>query len=267
MGAVSGFDASLDAVELDLLCTFAGVPAPFPLRVRSAGATAAERQAIFRAARERLAARGLADERGPRGIAAVFVRLLRECPATLDLTLAIGAERLGAVLIGRGDEAVLAVAELTRNDPPAGIVARHTDDAVDELLRLIPELGAAMLTPFSLPRKALVAVYRVLLDRASRGAELGGHELDELLSTHGIDDRLAHRMTTQLQPVLGNGQAGLAARRGYAGEWRRAGEELRWLDTGHGRLKLAGTAEWTSVNPLFPNELYSAIRRLAATVP
>ena len=266
MGGSTGFDASLDAVEMDLLCTYAGVPAPFPLRVRSAGATEPERRALFRAARERLTARRLADERGPRGIAAVLVRLLRDSPAALDLTLAVGAHRLGAVLLGSRGESLLAVAELDPDDPPTGLVALPTDDAVDELLRLIPDLGAAMTTPFTLPRRALTTLYRTLLDRAERRVRMDPHELDELLSAHGIDERMANRMTTQLQPVLGNGQAGLTKPGGYAGDWRRVGDELRWLDTEHGRLRLAGTSEWTSVNPLFPNELYSAIRRLAAVI-
>jgi hypothetical protein len=263
LGELSGFDASLDAVELDLLSTYAGVPAPFPLLVRSSGANHPERAELFRAAGERLTARRLADDRGPRGVAGAFVRLLRDSRASLDLTLAIGAHRLGAVLLARHGEALLAVAELDSPDAPVGLIALPIDDAVDELLRLIPELGAAMSAPFTLPRRALGEVYRALRTRTS---PLGTHELDDLLSVHGIDERLAHRMSTQLQPVLGNGQAGLAERGGYAGDWRRVGEELRWLDTDHGRLRLGGSDEWTSVNPLFPNELYAAIRRLAAVI-
>jgi EspG family len=261
------FDAHLDAVEMDLLCTFAGVPAPFPLRVRSIGATEDERRVVFRDVRDELAARGLADHRGPRGVAATLVRLLRTAPAALDLMLAIGGDRLGAVLLGSQGTALLAVTELDEPDGGTGLIELPVDDAVDELLALIPELDAPHTTPFTLPRRALGEVYRVLLDRSQDDhGELGTHELDELLRAHGIDDRLANRMVTQLQPVLGNGQAGLTERRGYAGDWRRVGEELRWLDTERGRFKLGGTAEWTSVNPLFPNEMYSSIRRLAAAI-
>jgi hypothetical protein len=261
----NGFDASLDVAEMDLLCTFAGVAAPFPLQVPSSGATDLERRAIFRTARERLAARGLADERGPRRIAATFVHLLRSSAAALDLTLAIGAGRLGATLLTFRGEALLAVSELDRGEPMVGMVALEIDDAVDELLRLIPELDAARTTPFTLPRGALAEVNRALVARARTG-RMTGHELDELLGAHGIDERLARRMSTQLQPVLGNGQAGLAERRGYAHEWRRVGQELRWLDTDGGRFQLGGTAEWMSVNPLFAGELYTAIRRLAAAL-
>ena len=264
MAVRTGFDASLDTVELDLLCTYAGVPAPFPLRVRSAGATEDERRALFRAARDRLAARGLADHQGPRGVAATLVHLLRSCQTTLDLVLSIRSERIGAVLLRHYGEAVLAVTELNEPGRPAGVVALAPDDGVDELLRLIPKKDAAMSTPFTVPRRALTEVYRTLLRRAP-GGPLGTHELDELLGTHGIDERIAHRLVTQLQPVLGSGQAGLARRGGYAGDWRRTGEELCWLDAEYGRFKLAGTGAWMSVNPLFTNELYAAIRRLAAS--
>jgi hypothetical protein len=260
----TSFDASLDVLELDLLCTFAGVRPPFPLRVPSAGRSGPERQMIFRAALDRLAGRGLADENGPRGVADVFVHLLRSGSTTLDLTLAIGDERLGAVLLAYGTEALLVVVPLDEPDAPARLVALHVDDAVDELVRLVPELDAPMTTPFTLPRRAVAEVYRALVAKADTG--VASYELDELLRAHGIDDRLAHRMVTQLQPVLGNGQCGLAERAGYASAWRRVGEELRWLDTEQGRFRLAGTSEWTSVNPLFANDLAAEIRRLAASV-
>jgi hypothetical protein len=260
----TGFDASLDAVEMDLLCTFAGARPPFPLRVRSVGRTEPERQTIFRAALDRLAGRGLADQRGPLGVADDLVHLLRHCATTLDLTLAIGDERLGAVLLADGNEALLVVSPLDEPDEPVRLAALQLDDAVDELLALIPDMDAPMTTPFTVPRRALGEVYRALVERADTG--MGSYELDELLSTHGIDDRLAHRMISQLQPVLGSGQCGVAERGGYASAWRRVGEELRWLDTSNGRFRLAGTGEWTSVNPLFANDLAAEIRRLAALV-
>lgn len=258
-------DATLDGAELDLLCTFAGVSAPFPLRVRAAGPSDAERYGTFRAARERLTARGLADHRGPLGVAERFVRLLRTGATTLDLVLAIGEDRLGAVLLaGGGPVAVLGVRDLDDDGRGARLVELPVDDAVDELLLLIPELDAAMTAPFTLPRSAMGTVYRELLERADR--PLGTHELDDLLVRHGIDDRLANRMLSLLQPVLGSGQAGLSERGGYAGQWRRVGEELRWLDTERGRFAMGGTSEWISVNPLFANDLAGKIRHLAAAV-
>src|SRR5437660_1568629 len=264
MDSMAVLDASLDAAELDLLCTFAGVSAPFPLRVRSAGPSTERRLASFRAARESLTARGLADERGPLGVAASFARLLRTGSTTLDLVLSVGADRTGAVLLAHRGPAVLGVRDLDDSAHGVRIVELPFDDAVDELLLLIPELDAPMTNPFTLPRKALDAIYRELLDRGEH--RLGTHELDELLARHGIDDRLANRMVSMLQPVLGSGQAGLSERGGYAGEWRRFGEELRWLDTERGRFALAGNSEWISVNPLFANDVTSKIRHLAAAM-
>lgn len=52
----------------------------------------------------------------------------------------------------------------------------------------------------------------------------------------------------------------------YTNDWRRLGEELRWLDAERGRFKLTGGSEWTSVNPLFAIELSSAVRQLAAAI-
>jgi hypothetical protein len=256
-------DATLDGAELDLLCTFAGSQAPFPLQVRSAGPSNARRLESFRAARGSLTARGLADERGPLGVAESFARLLRNRATTMDVTIAMGEDRTGAVLLAHRGLAVLGVRDLDDAGGGVRIVELPVDDAVDELILLIPELDAPMTTPFSVPRRALDAVYRALLDRG--GDRLGGHELDELLGRHAIDDRTASRMVSALQPVLGSGQAGMAERGGYSGAWQRVGAEIRWLDTEAGRFALAGDSEWISVNPLFANDLAAKIRHLAAT--
>src|SRR5256885_12843211 len=247
MAVRTGFDASLDDIEMDLLCTYAGVPAPFPLRVRSVGATDTERRQLFGAARDRLAARGLADHRGPLGVAETLVHLLRSCGTTVDLVLAIRSERLGAVLLRHHHTAVLAVAELSSPGRPVGVVGLPPDDGVAELLRLIPDLNAAMSTPFTVPRRALTEVYRVLL---TRSGPMRTHELDHLLATHGIDERLAHRLGAQLQPGLGSGQAGLARRGGDAGDWRRPREGACWPGNENGRFPLAPSRGGANVKPL-----------------
>lgn len=107
----------------------------------------------------------------------------------------------------------------------------------------------------------------------SRGNDpLGRDEWDELLVANGIDDRLARRLVTHLQPVLGNGQMGLATRGGYANQWQRVGQELRWLDTGRGRFQLVeGSGEgadggWLSVNAMHGNDLAAAVRGLARSL-
>jgi hypothetical protein len=167
-------------------------------------------------------------------------------------------------LLARQDLAVLVTQELSAPDIVC-MAELSFDDAVDELLWLIPDHDAALAAPFSLPRTALSKVYRTLLQR---NRPLGVGEWEELLAQHGITDRLARRLVTHLQPVLGNGQMGLATRGGYANQWRRAGAELRWLDTERGRFQLVDTDDggWLSVNPLHGQDLASAVRGLARSL-
>ena len=253
---------AMGVAEVDLLCAAAGSAPPFPLRVTPGGATETERRAVLRAAGERLVARGLADERGPLGVAEAFAYLLQDARTTLDLVLSAGGDTLGVVLLARQDLAVLVTQELSAPDN-IRMAELSFDDAVDELLWLIPDHDAALAAPFSLPKGALGQVYRALLRR--HGKPLGTGEWEELLARHGITDRLARRLVTHLQPVLGNGQMGLATRAGYANQWRRAGAELRWLDTEKGRFQLVDTDDggWLSVNPMHGQDLASAVRGLA----
>jgi ESAT-6 protein secretion system EspG family protein len=255
----------MGVAEVDLLCTAANSAPPFPLRVTSDGVTGTERRAVLRAAGERLAARGLADERGPLGVAEAFAYLLQDASMTLDLVLSIGGDTIGVVLLVRHDLAVLVTQELSTPDN-VSMAELPFDDAVDELIRLIPDHDAALAAPFSLPKAAIGQVYRALLRR--QGKPLGVSEWEELLARHGVTDRLARRLVTHLQPVLGNGQMGLATRGGYANQWRRAGAELRWLDTEKGRFQLVDTDDggWLSVNPLYGHELAASVRGLARSL-
>ncbi|MCT2587411.1 ESX secretion-associated protein EspG [Actinophytocola gossypii] len=111
--------------------------------------------------------------------------------------------------------------------------------AADDLTTLVPRLDAPTTAPSHLPRRAL-----------------DGEE--------EVDDRVARRMVSLLGSVLGNGQAGNARRDDSSAQWRRDGDELRWLDTGHGRLRLTADADWVSVNPLPHAALRAELRRLAA---
>lgn len=256
---------TLGVAEIDLLCAAADSAPPFPLRVHSRGATSTERRAVLRAAGERLAGRGLADERGPLGVAEAFAYLLQDATMTLDLVLSAGGDTLGVVLLARQDLAVLVTQELSAPEH-VQLAELPFDDAVDELMWLIPDQPAAMAAPFSLPKTALDRVYRALLAR--QGKPLGIDEWEHLLAAEGIDDRLARRLVIHLQPVVGNGQMGLAARGGYANQWQRAGDELRWVDTERGRFQLVDTDDggWLSVNPMHGQDLAAAVRGLAQSV-
>ncbi len=246
--------------EVDLLCAAANSAPPFPLRIRTAGTTIRERRTVLRLASEQLAARGLADERGPLGVAEAFAYLLQDCTLALDMVLSVGTDVLGAVLLARQDIAVLTTQQLSA-DEPLQMAELRLDDAVDELLGFVPPHDAAMTSPFSLPTGALDRVYRTLLT----GPRLEPEEWAELLARNGVDDRTARRLVSYLQPVLGNGQVGLATRAGYAMEWRRVGAELRWLDTERGRFQLVAArgGEWMSVNPMHANDLSNGVRRMA----
>lgn len=250
----------LTVAEVDLLCAAADSVPPYPLRVPSHGTTVTERRAILRAAGEHLAARGLADERGPLGPAEAFAYLLQDCTLALDLLLAAGDDVIGTVLLARRELAVLVTQQLT-GDLPIQLTELPLDDAVDEILALIPAHEAARTAPFSLP----AGTFRHLYADLRRRRRLTAAEWDDLLATYGVTDRLARRLVSHLQPVLGNGQVGLAHRGGYANAWRRAGDELRWLDTEHGRFQFLAAEDdgWMSVNPMHPADLSNGVRRMA----
>ncbi|GAB3871791.1 hypothetical protein GCM10029964_009030 [Kibdelosporangium lantanae] len=145
------------------------------------------------------------------------------------------------------------------------------DDAVDELVRIIPRLEPAQIAPFTLPRKALQQAFEALTANLPdqdgiEPRQLHPQEVEEILGRHGVDDRVSRRMVQYLQPVLGNGQAGVASRSGPYDDWQRVGDEVRWLDTVNGRFQLAGDGDWMSVNPMAPEDTRSALRRLAASL-
>ena len=256
---------AVDVAEVDLLCAAAGCPPPFPLRAPEFGRDIPERRASLHAAGARLAERGLADEQGPLGVAEAFAHLLAGAVRTMDLVLSAGPDVYGAVLLARGDLAVLAVQQLTAPDT-VRMAELPVDDAVDELLGLIPHRDAALVSPFAVPRAAVRRVHEAL--RAAP-TPLDSRDWEDLLSANGIDDSLGRRMVANLQPVVGNGQAGLAERAGYAQQWRRTGAELRWLDTERGRLQLVTDPDddaWLSVNPLHTTDLHKALRHTASTL-
>jgi ESAT-6 protein secretion system EspG family protein len=281
---VTGTDRGeiLHPVEVELLCVFAEVVAPFPLEVPSSGVTELERVVMFQGARELMTERGLADENGPLGVADDFVYLLRNATGVLDLVLAEERQTMAAVVLAYREEALLVTQDLADPDRMIRMAAATIDEAVDALVRLVPRLDAAATAPFSLPRKAIAAALGAMRARMPepdlsvsdvdttveirQPQRMSTEEIDDLLRAHGIDERLARKMVTQLQPVLGNGQAGLARRDDTEDQWRRVGDEIRWLDTRRGRFRLAEDGDWMSVNPFTADDLRSALRTLAATI-
>ena len=250
----------LHPVEVDLLCVFAEVQAPFPLEVPACGQSDVEQRALFASAREHLTERGLADENGPLDVAEDFVFLLRSCTGVVDMILAGTEPTLAAAVLVHRDEALLVTQDLASADQMIRMKPATLDEALDDLVRLIPTARTPLTAPFSLPRRAVRAAFDALVDRAERPS---AQEVDEVLRGQGLDDRTTRRMVSHLQPVLGNGQVGVARRDQTEDMWARVGEELRWLDTERGRFRLAGDDEWMSVNPLPRDDLRAEVRRLA----
>ncbi len=250
----------LHPVEVDLLCVFAEVEAPFPLEIPAGGHSAVEQRVMFQSAREQLTERGLADENGPLGVAEDFVFLLRSCTGVVDMALAAERPTLAAAVLVHRDEALLVTQDLTSPDLMLRMKPATLDEALDDLVRLVPRVEAPVTAPFSLPRQAVEAAFTAMIDRDERPTE---QEVDEILRTHGLDERITRRMVSHLQPVLGNGQVGIARRDQSEDMWARVGEELRWLDTERGRFRLGGDDEWMSVNPLPRDEIRAEIRKLA----
>ncbi|MFL6141009.1 MAG: ESX secretion-associated protein EspG [Labedaea sp.] len=271
-------------VEVELLCAYAEVAAPFPLEIPSSGETEVERLVLFRGARELMSERGLADENGPLGVADDFVYLLNHATGVLDLVLATERPALAVAVLTYRNEALLVSQNLAEPERMVRMKACTLDDSIEDLVRLVPKLDAPVSAPFNLPRAAVQSAFELMLQRlparvawaeSSDGDDtaevrvpnpLGAEELDELLRAQGIDERMVRRMVTNLQPVLGSGQAGVAKRDGTEDQWRRCGDELRWLDSARGRFRLAEDGEWLSVNPFTTDELRAGLRRLATQI-
>jgi hypothetical protein len=261
----------LHPVEVDLLCTFAEVEPPFPLEIPSVGETDIERLVMFTGAREQLTERGLADENGPLGVADDFVYLLGRATGVLDLVLSKESRTMGVAVLTYRDEALLVVQDAAEPDGMVRMKACSLDDAVDDLLGMIPKHDGPASAPFNLPRRAVQTAFetmaaRLPADLSKVDSPMRPEEVDEVLRTQGIDERVANRMTSYLQPVLGSGQAGVAKRDDTEDQWHRAGDELRWLDSPRGRFRLAEDGEWISVNPMPLDDLRAGLRKLARTI-
>jgi hypothetical protein len=244
-------------VELDLLATHAGVPFPYPLRVPSFGRIAGERDALLTEAGHALAARGLADRHGPRGVAADLVTALREHRGAVDVVVLGAGAATGVVAMVHRSWVVVCGQSLGAE--PAGMVRVRRvarTEVADALAEAVPDVPAAVTIPVTLPPGAVRAASRVLGGPVDEERQ----RLRDLLDDHGGDPDAVDRLTELLATVVGRGQLG-ATRRTEGGAVRD-GAELSWLDGPRGRVRI-DTADdgWTSVNPLRRSEL---LRELSA---
>ncbi|UVS78770.1 ESX secretion-associated protein EspG [Actinokineospora sp. UTMC 2448] len=239
-------------VELDLLATHAGVPVPFPLRVPSFGRSAEERADGLAAAGRALAARGLADDHGPRGLAADLVTALRGHRGTVDLVV-VGTDTATAVVaLVCGTWALVCRQSFTGEPGPVTVRRVPQTALTDELTGAVADVPGASTLPIALPpgvvNDAVRLIHRDGDNDHTRAAVRG------LIRDRGGDPDAITRLTGLLPAVTGRGQVG-ATRTG-----ERAGAELSWLDSPSGRVRIDQTTDgWTSVNPLRPAEF-----RLAA---
>ena len=236
----------LEPVEIDLLCEFAEVRPPFPLRIPSTGRTEIERLAAFRAARERLGRRGLSGHRGPLGLAQNFVRLLRSGLGAVDVILESEGRRLAAVAVLDESRALL----VTQSDGPVRLAELPVDELAAELRASLPVVSAGIVPGFTLP----VGPLRLAFARMSgqRHVRLSAAEIDELLRESGVDELAAARLVNNLRQVDGQGQLGAAR---WSGGWRRLGAEVHWLDTPRGRFRLGEDGGLASVEPFTADDL------------
>ncbi|SHF12225.1 ESX secretion-associated protein EspG [Streptoalloteichus hindustanus] len=266
--------AHLHPYEVDLLCAYAEVEAPFPLEIPASGTSDAERAVVFREVRRTLEARDLADDTGPTGLAADLVGLLRDRTGALDMVLYQENLAVRVAALTRGDDALLAV---QRSDDPEELVRLRrlpTDHVVDAVLRLVPARDAASVIPFTVPLRALRIAEKAIEDQVESGGQpLDDERLSALLRDNGVDDRVLRRVVATLQPVQCTGQIGASAPGDQDGvdvddvDDVRIGQELSWVDTPRGRHRVSEEpgqdgAGWASVNPLSGEDMRRRVRDL-----
>lgn len=254
----------LSLVELDLLCTHAGVPAPFPLQAPSFGRIAGEREVVLAAAGETLRARGLADDDGPLDVAADLVTALRDYRGAVDLVLVGRESVIGVVAMVHGSTAVLCVQTTEIDaDRPGNVIVRkvgHTALA-DELVAVVPQVAAAVSMPITLPPGVVEPADR---EQPSQDDGVVERRLRDLVHDRGGDPAVLDQLAKLLPTLSGRGQLG--ATRRDEDEVTRAGVELSWLDGPQGRVTVSRTDDgWVSVNPLRPADLRFALDRFAMT--
>ncbi|PWW62776.1 ESX secretion-associated protein EspG [Actinokineospora spheciospongiae] len=230
--AAAGVDFGL--VELDLLATHAGARFPFPLRVPEFGRIAGEREVLLAAAGVTLRSRGLAGERGPLGIAAEVVTALRRYRGTVDLVLAGPDGAVGVVGVVYRSWALICAQRFTGDPATNGVRVRRVaqNTLAEELLRLVPEVEAAVTMPITVP-------------------------------PDGSDPAALDELGLLLPELTGAGQLG-ANRRAPLPATARAGTELSWLDGPRGRVRVDRAEDgWSSVNSLRHSDLGLALTACA----
>ena len=232
----------LTPVEVDFLWESAGLgELPYPLRIRSHGATADERSMLRRRTLEGLTARGLADGRGrPEPHLEDYFGVLATPELSLDAVqlIAPDAESLLAVAGVLGGQGLLAVQD-TRG---LHLQPCPADGLAGAIVSLLPGAPRGSEKSITVPREQLVGTHGGdFVQRRGNG--------DERASADEDRKALARLLA---QPRLRGGQIGANARNRLGGRTRTP--VLAWFDTETGRYFTQATRgrdgrEWITIAP------------------
>ncbi|GHG37967.1 MULTISPECIES: ESX secretion-associated protein EspG [Amycolatopsis] len=228
----------LTPVEVDFLWESAGLgELPYPLRIRSHGATVDERAMLRRRTLEGLTARGLADGRGrPEPHVEDYFGVLAAPELSLDAVqlIAPDAQPLLAVAGVLGGQGLLAVQD-TRGlhlqpCPPDGLPSA--------IVSLLPGAPRGSEKSITVPRDELTGDFR---QRAGNGDERASADEDR---------KALARLTAQ--PRLRGGQIGANSRSRLGARTRTP--VLAWFDTATGRYFTQATRgrdgrDWITIAP------------------
>ncbi|MGW3965760.1 ESX secretion-associated protein EspG [Amycolatopsis sp. NPDC005003] len=228
----------LTPVEVDFLWESAGLgELPYPLRIRSHGATADERSLLRRRTLEGLTARGLADGRGrPEPHVEDYFGVLASPELSLDAVqlIAPDAKPLLAVAGVLGGQGLLAVQD-TRG---LHLQPCPADGLASAIVSLLPGAPRGSEKSITVPK-----------DQLAGGAGQRGGVGDERASADEDRKALAR---LQAQPRLRGGQIGANARSRLGGRTRTP--VLGWFDTETGRYLTQATRgrdgrDWLTIAP------------------
>jgi hypothetical protein len=225
----------LTPLELDFLWESAGVgELPYPLRVRSHGATLDERAMLRRQTLDALAGRGLADGRGrPEPHLEDYFGVLASPDRSLDAVQLIDpdAEPLLAVAGVLGGQGLLAVQDMRG----LHLQPCPVDGLASAIVSLLPPARRGSEKSITVPLEELVS---------GSGADF--------MQRRGADEDRKALARLHAQPRLRGGQIGANARNRNGGRTRPP--VLSWFDTETGRYLTQATRghdgrEWITIAP------------------
>jgi len=228
----------LTPVEVDFLWESAGLgELPYPLRIRSHGATEDERSMLRRSTLEGLAARGLADGRGrPEPHIEDYFGVLAQPELSLDAVqlIAPDARPLLAIAGALGGQGLLAVQD-TRG---LHLQPCPADGLASAIVSLLPGAPRGSEKSITVPKEQLTGGPG---QRHGNGGERSSADEDR--------KALARLLA---QPRLRGGQIGANARSRMGGRTRTP--VLAWFDTESGRYLTQATPgrdgrDWVTIAP------------------